>query len=337
MEEKKEENWFLRSLIIAFLVLLTVLICLHFWRANPAYGISNGLIILVGIMTLVVLSEGFSSLSLGQFISLNKQVKEAEKDKFELRKDNSELRVALVNLATNVSQSQVTTNINGASIPMLQKVLGVIPAEDSSDKEKEEEIKHPLEGVQGNAKLPQPELRAQAIGQDEVGGQSSDHRFKRRVMEKLEDLLFEKFSSKYSLPLIEISRDVQFGSGAESIDPIMDRRTLFDGYIKTQQREYFIEVRHTGLQSVFIADRVYVMLAKILFYRQAKKSEAELVLLIPEMPETDPTDQRISSNRFFEWFKPAMSNNLLRVERFNISAAEYKEIQEQVKRNNPGV
>lgn len=73
------------------------------------------------------------------------------------------------------------------------------------------------------------------------------------------------------------------------------------------------------------------MLSKVLFYRQAKQVEAELVFLLPDLPEEFQEDRNeLRSVRALEWFQPAISNGLLRVETFPVSKDEYLQLRERI-------
>lgn len=327
MQQEKEStsNSFVRWLSVVFLVLLALLVAGSFLRSAQPFVISHGIIIVLFLMAVVVLSEAFHSLSLGQLLTLSRQVKAAEKEKESLRKDNTDLRNSLITLASNVSQSQVTTNINGLDLLLLRKALGVVPASKEDDDEEEEE----RESV---AQCPTEELASHPVAPSQE--QRDDWVLRRKIHSEIERLLLEKFAAKYGLSTLEIQKEVQFGAGIESIDPIMERRIIYDGYIKTPQKEYFIEINANGGSfHPGRSDRLYVMLAKVLFYRQAKQVEAELVLLLPLLPDESQAYQYAwRSTRSLEWFQPAISNGLLRVESFPVNKDEYMRIREQAER-----
>lgn len=316
MEEKTESpNWFVRILSLLFLVLLSGLAVASFVFTEPKFGISSGILSVIGIMTVLILAEAFHTLSVGKLLTLSRQVKDGEKEKGELKKDNADLRASLINLATNVHQSQVTTNISGADLPLLRQALGVIPTAQSKEEEEAEEREN---------RVARP-----AIAERE------DWEARRRLHERLDEILLQKFLAKYSLSGLELLKNVEFGMGIESVDPIMNRRVIYDGYIKTAQKEYFIEARANRTFHPMWVDRMYVMLAKVLFYRQAKKTEAELVLLLPEIPEgTEERQDRWRDAKALEWFQPAISNGLLRVESFAITQAEYEHLKRQAREGN---
>ena len=309
MEEQRSPNWFVRALSLLLLILLACLVTASFILSVPKFIISSGIIIVILVMTVLVLAEVFNTLSIGKLIILSRQIKDTEARKDEIKKDNVELRSALLNLATNVHQSQVTTNISGADLPLLRQALGVVPATQTKSDEDTEDRE-------------QREAHAAVASRD-------DWAVRRRLYRKLDEHLLQKFIERYSLTGLDLLKDVEFGTGIESIDPIMDRRVVYDGYIKTSQKEYFIEARANGMFHPMWADRMYVMLAKVFFYRQAKKVEAELVLLVPELPEgLDERHDRWHDARSLGRFQPAIGSGLLRVESFAVTKAEYDGMRE---------
>jgi hypothetical protein len=124
------------------------------------------------------------------------------------------------------------------------------------------------------------------------------------------------------VPQSERLLNAEFSSTFHNIDPVMDRRIVFDAYVKADARERFVEAMRGRSPSMVFADRLYVMLTKIWLYRQAKKVQAELILLLVDA-EDDEADERLrSSNRLIEYFQPAIANDILRIETMTITAAE---------------
>jgi hypothetical protein len=75
-------------------------------------------------------------------------------------------------------------------------------------------------------------------------------------------------------------------------------------------------------------DRLYVMLNKIHFYREAKGISADLVLIIFDIEEVDDENKRPDrSERVLDFFQPAIANKLLKVEHFKVSQKEISEFE----------
>jgi hypothetical protein len=66
------------------------------------------------------------------------------------------------------------------------------------------------------------------------------------------------------------------------------------------------------------------MLSKINHYRQAKKTDAYLELVLMKLPDGETA--RYPTSRLLESFAPAISSGLLRVMEIEFSDAEYLEI-----------
>jgi hypothetical protein len=101
----------------------------------------------------------------------------------------------------------------------------------------------------------------------------------------------------------------------------MNRRIIFDGYIKGPNQERFIEVRPKSAVSPMFYDRLYTMLNKVYLYRQTKGISAELILIMLDI-EGESDERPWSAERFFDYFQPAISNKLLKIETIKITRDE---------------
>jgi hypothetical protein len=315
-DDISKPNYFVRVGIVVVVVYIAGLVVASFRHGQSPFEITSGIIALVTMLILLVLAEGFNSISFGSILRLKREVAKAEEEKKEAKVEVRELRSSLLTLATNVQQSQVTTNISGMDVATLRRVLGVVeatPEEKEKEKEAEEE---------------KPTLQAAAPARPVY---ATDFEARRRLRKNVEDELFLRFSAKYGIPLTEIRREVKFEAGLEIIDPIMNRTIIYDGYVRSASKEYFLHVGPlTGMSiSLMISDRLYVPLAKVFFYRQLKKVDAEMVLLYPILPLSPEEQKRDAIPRILQWFQPAISNNLLRVEGFSFTEKEFEELKKR--------
>jgi hypothetical protein len=274
-----------------------------FYKGSPAFAISAGILVVLALMTILVLSEAFNSFSLGKLLTLSKEISRTAEEKQELKADNTDLRKALVQLAVNVHQSQVNATINTSGVDLL-KALGVVKAE-KSDEDLEQEAKQPVAPSEA------------AASQDRESRYQSY-----RLRQMVDALAFDKYIETNSIPKIDVEREIQFSSSFENLDPIMERRITFDGYMKSANKEYFFEVKNSRNLSPLFWDRLYVMLSKILFYREAKKVPTELILIVSKFPESAVESGPHYFERFIQAFQPAIAGGLLRVEQIEISAEE---------------
>ena len=319
--ERTAANWYTRICIVVFLVFLGGLVYCSFSFGSPPYQITTSILFTLSLMAVSILADSFSSISFGTIFHLKKEVARAEVEKKEARDETRELRSSLVTLATTMHQSQVTTNISGLDIATLRRALGVVEASPEEKERAEEDVK-------------------EATAQDELPPSRTSPpmeetwEFRRAFREVLEDELFRRFVDKYKVPPLELRREVRFDSGLENIDPIMSRNIIYDGYVHTDQKEYFIRASPLWVgPSMMYADRLYVALAKVLFYRQVKKVDAELVFLDAALPENiGRGDPKRSRERLLEWFQPAIAGGLLRVETFILLPDEYKTLKDAAKK-----
>lgn len=303
--EVNQPNTFVRALIVGLVLALCCLSFFNFFWRDPPFEISAGLLALISLIVLLSLSEVFDHLTFGTILSLRRKVAEEKSSKESLREDNRELRSQLVTLVANIQQSQVNNTFN-APPEAWAKLLGVVPSSEPSIKEEAE------------AEVPLPTVtQTEPLG---TARQSSRQRFERQ--RAAEAVAIRKYLDSMLVPQSERLLNVEFSSSFQNIDPIMDKRIVFDAYVKADVRERFVEAVRWHNASTIFADRLYVMLTKIWLYRQAKKVQAELTLLLVDA-EDDETDERPrTNNRLIEYFQPAIANDILRIETMTITTAE---------------
>lgn len=304
--ESRKPNWFVRTLIIGLVLALCCMTFFNFFLREPPYEISAGLLALVSLIVLLALSEIFDNLKFGTILSLQRKVAEEKEAKETLREDNKELRSQLVSLVANIQQSQVNNTFN-APPEAWARLLGVVASGDPAAKDDIDS--------QG------PAPAATHSESQETERQSSRQRSER--WRAAESIAIRKYLDSIQVPQSERLLNAEFSSSFHNIDPVMDRRIVFDAYTKADVHERFIEaIRGRMLSTIMYADRLYVMLTKIWLYQQAKKVQAELILLLVDFEDDEPDDRARANNRIIEYFQPAIANSILRVERVSVSSAE---------------
>lgn len=122
-------------------------------------------------------------------------------------------------------------------------------------------------------------------------------------------------------------KEVKITGLADSPDPISTREVIFDGYLKEDTRESFIEVMSTNSITPFRLDRIYVQIARVYFYKMAKGVDASLVLLVIDFPGAQgvsPISRRYVS-QLPDRFRPALLSGLLRIEWMNFTQEQVDE------------
>lgn len=319
-ENNIKANWFVRVLIIFFTIALAVMVGFNFALSEPLYQITNGAIIVILIITVLVLAESFNNLSIGKILSLNKEVQQKKEQNKELSQENHQLRENLVQLTSNYNQqSQVNATIQGLTPETWQAMIGVT----SASKEESE--------TEENAQL---NTKSLSIDSSDKSRTIPYYRISREI--EMESL--SKYATNHKLQREDIAREVQFTPLFQGLDPIAERNVIFDGYMKSPLGEQFFEVvpkRSLSILGNMRWDKIYIMLSKILNYSKAKKVPAELVLIIADYPEdeSDRPQRRDDFPRFLETFHPSINSGLLRIEIVEFSQEEVDSIKQKLENN----
>ncbi len=240
------------------------------------------------LLLVLVLSESFDSFSVGKLISISKEVKKKEKEVEKLESQNKHLLSQIITISNNQTQSLNHTNVYGDynAIPKVTKAT----TEEVERKQSDEPITQQ-----------QPEFIA------------------RRINSKLiEKIGLQKYLQTLSIDPSRAITDVKFSAQFHGIDPISSAQPIFDAYIQDTNKETFIEFRSDRIIGSMFRDRLYMMLSKINHYREVKRVDAHLDLVILGIQDEDrPSGQSI--DRALQDFEPAISGGLLKTIKINIS------------------
>ena len=294
--EQPSSNWFVRTLIVIFCVFLGAMVVFRFFLIEPRGDISSGLLVLLGFVLVLVLSELFDNFSIGKLVNMSRSLKEKEAQKTELKKENAELRTQLITVTTSVSQRQTSTNIFGLPDQMAE-LLTVKKAADEevAAKRREEEVP-----------------RAAAA-------EAPSRRIDRA---KLESTSIAKFVSAQNLQAFNVIQEAKLSTQFSGIDPITDTTPIFDAYINTVDSEVFVETRPSGYTSLMFRDRLYVMLTKLHHYKTIKKANVYLALVLANVPEETARPASLYLDRLQREFEPAITSGLLRIHVIEFSSEE---------------
>jgi len=275
-------SWYVRTLIAAFCVLLVTMIAYRFAWIEPKGEISTGIVTLLCLLLVLVLAESFDSFSIGKLISISREAKKKEKEVEKLERQNAQLLSQLISVSNTQRQNQSHTN-----------VYGDYHAAPSVRQASEEEVRD------------KQTFEATPV-------QSPEAARTRINWEKAEDLGFKKYLLLRSVHPSNVIVSAKMTGQFQGIDPIGNQQIIFDGYLKEQEHETFIELRPAQFLHPFSRDRLYVMLSKINYYRNAKRVEAHLDLVLIKIPGEESRSS-MSSERFVGFFEPAIAGGLLKV------------------------
>lgn len=303
--ENRKNSTFVRILIIVFCLFVVGLVTYSFFFGNPPYKLNYELIILLLIIVVLILSESFDNMNMASFISLNRKVTEKKEEVELVKRENAELRNNIINITSSISLNQKQSNNSYYGFtPDMLRLLGVT----KSDSVAKEEVCD-----DESSRKDQSDTGAQPVVQEERTSRMSIH----NILEYIEQDTIDRFFESNNIPKVDTIMNAEFTPAFHGLDPIMERRIVFDAYHKTSTKEFFIEVRIIRSASIMMYDRIYVMISKLLYYKQVKNSSVELIILIPEIPDSEKLG--VFSNegayrRLIEAFQPAIANGLLRIE-----------------------
>lgn len=295
-ENKIEVNWFVRIALILLAGLIFSMVIYKFFYNEPVSDISAGLIILIAFLLILVLSESFDNFSIGKVISLSREIKKREEKITQVETEKKELLNQIISLTNNVSQRQSNTNIYGLPSDF-NKHFGVEKASDDEKEEIQEEI-------------------------DEI--QTTVNRRKRLDTQKIEEFVINKYIEENNVDVSQIYRKIKL-KAFDGIDPISDSSPIYDGYVKETERELFLEIRATQFISPMFTDRLYKMLSKIHHYRQIRKTNAVLILVLVDIPPVEGNtnfDRTQYANRIWDDFSPALSSGILKIRKIKIDVKD---------------
>ncbi|WP_157836627.1 hypothetical protein [Paracidovorax oryzae] len=276
-------NWYVRTLILIFCLLLIAMVAYRFLLIDPRGEISAGVVTLLCLLLILVLAESFDSFSIGKLISVSREAKKKEKEVEKLEKQNAQLLSQLISISNTQSQNQSHTNVYGDyhAAPSVRRAS----EEELRDKKSADamSIQQPIEPVRTRINL----ARVEEIG-------------------------LKKYLQMRSVHPSNVIVDAKMTDQFQGVDPVSNQQIIFDGYLKEQDHEIFVEFRPATSVGPLFRDRLYVMISKINHYRNAKRVEAHLDLVLVKIPGEEARSS-ISSNRMLEYFEPAIASGLLKI------------------------
>jgi|688.fasta_scaffold543991_1 hypothetical protein len=308
--ETKKPNWYVRILIILLCIFIGGLIYFNFFWTCPPAQISTGLLVLVAFLTVLVLSEAFDNFSIAKLISLSKTVKETDNKNQELKKENSDLRNQIVSISTSISQKQINSTF--VLTDELAKMLSVRQAEEPEKQQKQKETEEEAEQVT-------------TLTSANSEPQTQEPPPRRLInFRRYEEIALAKFLASEGLSQLPIISDAKFTDQFQQIDPISEYSPIFDGYIKTIDTEIFVDMRMKNRNMMMLRERLYLMLSKLNYYRNIKRVNAYLFLVLILKPEEEQYESVL--DRIKKEFEPAITNGLLRIREIEITTEENRQV-----------
>jgi hypothetical protein len=267
------------------------MILFRFFGGTPRAEISAGLITLLCLLLVLVLAESFDNFSVGKLVSISREAKQRGQEVEELKEKNERLFSQMISLS--VSQSQRLTHYNVSGNLYTSPTVAPASEEEASDKQSADAQEQPAAAV------------------------PTRQRINRR---KVEEIALDKYMQQRLIDKSNMIRPAKVVNEFREVDPISNSQVIFDGFLKEKDSETFIEASIGGGMGIIFRDRLYVMLSKVNHYRNSKRIEAHLDLVLANTPG----DERRSSfpDRLIESFAPALASGLLKIYGVELTEAD---------------
>jgi len=311
--DTKNINWFARISVIILSVWLIGLVM--FSINNNKNLFNNETIVIICLIIILVLSEVFDNFSIGRLLSISRESKTTHEELKKEKDENEKLRNYITNLMAVMTNNIISTK-NANNVTTNIKVVGAGKEEAEAKEKAEEELENVARDEEKKDTKEQNKV-------NEVKDRDQRLLFNSFTISKIEKLAIDKYINFLGIPNDNVKGKVRIAEAFTGIDPIINRSPVFDGYVDTPTSELFIEVKNINFASIIhYFDSLYFMISQVMYYRQAKKVDACVVLLLTVMPERfQRPDRRLQTtiNRLLEVFQPAISNSLLRVKLIEIT------------------
>jgi len=289
--EKKLSNGKIVALIFLSLLIVGLIVTSFIFASPGKFEISVSIITLICILLIIVLSNSFDNFSIAKVITISRVAEESKKKVDKLEAEKNELILKLININFQ-SQSSSNNVFVGEAIAKSIAVQKANPDEVKENKSEE---------------FSEPAPRTRRIDQ-----------------EKFESLVLNKYFGVNKID--SILREVKVVTQFQGLDPISDRTVYFDAYQNDSGKESFIEITRQNFSSLMLHDRLYIQLNKLFHYKNAKNTNATLVLLIAKTPEEESTPSFRSFDRIKGYFAPAITSGLLTIQYVEITKEEYEQL-----------
>lgn len=278
------------SLVLTSIFIVAITIT-NFVFSENKFVITGSIITLICLLLIVVLSNSFDNFSVGQLITINREVKENKQRVEKLEKEKNELIFQLINLNF---QSQTASNKTGIYIGNngLNSDFSVQKADPSEKNDDEENYDQ------------KDSCDTQKIIDEE----------------RFETLILQKHFGVNKMS--ELTRDIKVVDKFQDIDSISNKSTLFSAYLRNNDEELFIDVKTKYRYGINLTahNRIYLKANKVLSYRNSKNAKAKLLYIVAK-PDYE---EDLKESKLSDWFFPALKNDLLEIVYVPYSKTEYE-------------
>jgi hypothetical protein len=267
-----------RFFLISSILLLFSMVYYKFYFDEPKGELTDGVLILVGLLVFLVVAEYFDHFTLE--IMRHQKIHFKEKNKMILENQFETNQLLKKLLESYKSSLDMTQRIRPIAKLNMAKV-----------------IKSSLTNIEEDYYLIHPKLQNEAQLKS----------LKSFILSKY--LLGNQFSDK------NLIKNVEIDIPNNTIDPIGNMNPVFDGYIETETEALFISLGFLDSITTCFYERLYVQLARLHWYQKCKPKRILYKVIFVDFSMNDATqkDTIIDAN-YYASFLPSIKSGLLTFE-----------------------
>jgi hypothetical protein len=312
-ERQAFPDWAVALITIFFLTM----IAFDFFGAPDELSFSPSILIAMALVIVMMFASSFDNLSVGQLISLKRNVKE-EKDKRAKAEGRAEqLSMQLISLANTTSvQSQSSQTTNNFYNPQAVPATPEEAAED--DNEKRDDLSSQVSKSE----------------EDSAGDTVTSSSIPRRIRripdyQRVETLAIDGLAKILGVAESEFSREIKL-SDPDMLDRVSSRPAIFDALLQSPGLDRFVEIAVIRSSSKFsflsrFRDRFSHYLFLLDHYARSRRVTAKLIIVLAVLNEEESSETeyvQLELERMRRHFSPAMSRGLLDIVTVDIDIAD---------------
>ena len=346
---EKRDKWYDITVKLALSLMIIIIVIVAFLKGNPPYKITKELCWLIVLGIILLISDTLEILEIGNIISLRREISQRKQENQILSEDNKELRtqlISIINASINNNSQNQKTDIH----------MHVQPA--SSDEKRDNEqlenlhLDNQPENCGAEPSFADVDVsggKAHTIDSEEAKkatAEAEKREIERHIRSRFRtvsmDYALNKYLEKFVAPGNVVQRDVKFSNNNSNSSSIIDRKVIFDAYIKRPLDELFVEVI-VPASLYHLVDTIYYLISEIDRYQKINGVAAKLVLIIADYPDdfkrekleimnTYINDSRRAEKMLRNRFGPAIKNGILEIVRIELHNSECQDLLQKSKK-----
>jgi hypothetical protein len=263
------------------------------------------------LLAVIVLVNYFSSIEIGNYLKLNKEVKEVKEEGKSIKEATESNRSAIALIQSNMQYLANNIQASSSAIASQTGQKNIVS------------IGEPLQ-ARVTASVNNPPL----IEEEKQKVKTETIRFEEPDWEKIKEFAIKKKLSEFNIPSERLKLNYQLiPQDIQTGDPFCIRKVKVDGSIEYshdgQTTNLFIVVRNINDIDSDKYDYINIILDKIYFNYARFSKSVKLLLLLLKTPINNSTDEEVH-REFNNVFAPALNSGVLEVSTLEVGRQDFE-------------